>query len=110
MQTLTWDNANGQEIKIVIKLTSNMIDFEVSVAGNDIGHIIGGLKPVNGHAVIVASLGKLGLNADRAAQVKQAIAEVEATREAAGRSARELEMDEFDRQGYDLARKMSREA
>lgn len=110
MKTLTWNNANGQEIKIVIKLISNMIDFDVTVAGNNIGHIIGGLKPVTGHPVAVASLGKLGLNADRAEQVKQAIAEVEATREAAGRSARELEMDEFDRQGYDLARKMSAQA
>ena len=65
---------------------------------------------MTGHPIIAASLGKLGLSADRAAQVKQAIAEVEATREAAGRSARELEMDEFDRQGYDLARKMSAQA
>ena len=110
MKTLTWDNASGQEIKIVINLISNMINFDVSVAGNDIGYIIGGLKPVTGHPIIVASLGKLGLSADRAAQVKQAIAEVEATREAAIRSARELEMDEFDRQGYDLARKMSAQA
>jgi hypothetical protein len=110
MKNITWNNANGQEIKITVKLVSNMINFDVSVAGNDIGHIIGGLKPVTGHATIVASLGKLGLNADRAEQVKQAITEVEATREAAGRSARELEMDEFDRKGYDLTRKMSVQA
>lgn len=110
MKTLTWNNANGQEIKIAIKLISNMISFDVSVAGNDIGQIIGGLKPVTGHPVAVASLGKLGLNADRAAQVKQAILEVAATREAVGRSARELEMDEFDCQGYDISRKMSAQA
>lgn len=110
MKDITWNNANGQEIKITVKLISNMINFDVSVAGNDIGHIIGGLRPVTGHATIVASLGKLGLNADRAEQVKQAIAEVEATRKAASRSARELAMDEFDRQGYDLTRKMSAQA
>jgi len=110
MKTLTWNNANAQEIKIQISLVSNMVDFDVTVAGQNIGHIIGGLKPVTGHAVIVASLGKLGLNAERAEQVRQAIAEVEASRKAAGRSARELEMDEFDRQGYDLSLKMSAQA
>lgn len=110
MKTLTWNNANGQEIKIEINLVSNMVDFDITVGGNNIGHVIGGLKPVAGHAIIVASLGKLGLNADRAAQVKQAIAEVEATRESACRSDRELKMDEFDRQGYDLAGKIARQA
>jgi hypothetical protein len=110
MKTITWNNANGQEIKIVIKLISNMITFEASVAGKDIGYITGGLKPVTRHPVAVASLGKLGLTAERAEQVKQAVAELEATRKAAGRSARELEMDEFDRQGYDLARKMATQA
>ena len=110
MTTLTWNNANNQEIKITVSLVSNMVDFDITVAGNNIGQVIGGIKPVIGHPTVTASLGKLALNAERAEQVKQAITEVEATRKASGRSTREIAMDNFDRQGYDLARRMASQA
>jgi hypothetical protein len=110
MKTLTWNNANGQEIKITVSLVSNMVDFDITVAGNNIGQVIGGIKPVVGHPTVTASLGKLALNAERAEQVKQAIAAVEATRKASGRSTREIAMDNFDSQGYDLARRMVAQA
>jgi hypothetical protein len=110
MKTLTWNNANGQEIKITVSLVSSMVDFDITVAGNNIGQVIGGIKPVIGHPTVTASLGKLALNAERAEQVKQAIAAVEATRKASGRSTREIAMDNFDSQGYELARRMVAQA
>jgi hypothetical protein len=110
MKTLTWNNAVGKEINITISLVSNMVDFNITVDGNNIGQVIGGIKPVIGHPAVVASLGKLALNAERAEQVKHAIAKVESARKASGRSAREITMNNFDRQGYDLARRMASQA
>lgn len=109
MQTIQWTNSAGQDIIVTVSLISNTVDFDVAVGGTNLGIITGGLKTVTGHAVIVAGLGKLGLNAERAAQVATAIEAVEAERVAHIPTAHEIEMREFDRQGYDLARKMSQQ-
>lgn len=109
MKTLIWNNAKGQEIKITLTSINNMIDFEVTIDGANIGQIIGGLKPVKNHPVIAASLGKLGLTAERAGQVSAAIVELEAKRKSSVRSDREKELDEFDRQGFDLRGRMEKE-
>lgn len=106
MKTLTWDNAAGKKIEIKLTLGEKYVRSDITVGGAYVGCAYGEPEALKGHATCVAKLGKLGLNAERAAEVAAAIAAMTPAVDL----VHAAEMDAFERSNYDLARKMSREA
>lgn len=106
MDTLEWTNAAGKKVEIKLTLLDKYVRSDITVGGDYVGCAYGEPEVIKGHATCVAKLGKLGLAADRAAEVTAAISAMTPSVDL----VHAAEMDAFERSSYDLARKMGRES